>query len=348
MSMKLQIEEFGTEQNLQLVSVNRETPKYGEVEVKVEASSLAFTDTLLRRGIYPGMKKDLPLTLGYDFVGRIENIGDGVANFKIGDRVGALTISGANAEYVIHRADDLFPVPKQVVASEAENLILSWVTAYQMLFREAKSQPGDTILVHGAAGGVGHALVRLARLYQINVIATSKPADFEALKKEGVKLAFDYKDRTLWQKLKAYGAYDAIFDGVSETNFRKSYGLLSKKGVLVCFGFSAKGKGVTKTSRSIGFLSLIMVIKTIYFLITHTKARFYDIKRAKVAQPKWFQEDIQILLDLLRANKITTQTEIVHFSDLHAIRQAHKRLTEGGVRGRISLVHEPQNPSGIY
>ncbi len=339
MNVQLQISEFGSEQNLQLVKVKRESPKNGEVEVKVEASSIAFTDTLLRRGIYPGMKKHFPLTLGYDFVGKIEAIGEGVNNFKIGDRVGALTISGANSEHVIHHADDLFLVPTEVNAAEAESLILSWVTAYQMLFREGKSKKGDTILVHGAAGGVGHALVRLAQFYQINVVATSKPSDFEDLKKLGVKAVFDYSDASLWQKLKQQGGYDAIFDGVSDTNFKKSYPLLTSNGVLVCFGFSAKGKGVEKISPGITILSLIMVLKTLFFVLTHKKARFYDIKRTKAAQPNWFKEDISILLDLLNTKKITTQVETVSFNDLNTIRAVHKKLTEGGVKGRLSLIH---------
>lgn len=339
MNSKLQISAFGSEQNLQLVKVKRESPKNDEVEIKVEASSLAFTDTLLRRGIYPGMKKQFPLTLGYDFVGSVVNIGEAVTQYKIGDRVGALTIRGANAEYVVHNADDLFPVPAEVDAAEAESLILSWGTAYQMLFREAKSKKGDTILVHGAAGGVGQALVKLAQLYQINVVATAKPIDFANLKKLNVKSVFDFTDKSLWQNLTKQGKYDAIFDGVSETNFKKSYSMLSENGILVCFGFSAQGKGVEKISPKVLFQSLIMVVKALFFIFTHKKAKFYDIKRIKAAQPNWFKEDISVLFDLLNTKKIDTQVATIPFSDIKAIRAVHKQLTEGGVKGRVSIIH---------
>jgi NADPH:quinone reductase-like Zn-dependent oxidoreductase len=176
MNLRLQIATFGTEQNLELIEVKRKKPTFGEVEIKVEASSLSFTDTLLRRGIYPGMKKEFPLTLGYDFIGRVETLGDGVTEWQIGDRVGALTIKGANSKFVVHSSKDLFPVPDAVKAEEAESLILSWITAYQMMFREADVKANDTILIHGAAGGVGNAIVRLAQYYSINVV--EKPYAF--------------------------------------------------------------------------------------------------------------------------------------------------------------------------
>ncbi|MCZ8091248.1 zinc-binding dehydrogenase [Flavobacterium sp.] len=339
MNLRLQIATFGTEQNLELIEVKRKKPTFGEVEIKVEASSLSFTDTLLRRGIYPGMKKEFPLTLGYDFIGRVETLGDGVTEWQIGDRVGALTIKGANSKFVVHSSKDLFPVPDAVKAEEAESLILSWITAYQMMFREADVKANDTILIHGAAGGVGNAIVRLAQYYSINVVATAKTNDHEGLKKLGVKNCFDYNDTTLWQKLNSVGGYDAIFDGVSENNFKKSYKLLKSDGTLVCFGFSAKVKNVEKITPKITLLSLLMILKTLFFVFTHKKAKFYDIKRTKVAQPYWFKEDITVLLDLLNTKKIKTQVETIPFTDLKSIRANHKKLTTGGVKGRISIIH---------
>ncbi|MFN5772726.1 MAG: hypothetical protein ACK447_06540 [Flavobacterium sp.] len=83
----------------------------------------------------------------------------------------------------------------------------------------------------------------------------------------------------------------------------------------------------------------MMVLKTVFFLFTHNKAKFYDIKRAKVAQPYWFKEDINVMLDLLNTNKIKTQVETIPFTDLKSIRANHKKLTMGGVKGRISIIH---------
>src|SRR5215208_3822924 len=145
--------------------VEREVPEPGpgEARVRVLAAGVAFADVMMRRGLYPGVP-DFPFTPGYDLVGEVEDLGPGVSGVAVGQRVAALAQVGAHAQYVALPAGELVPVPAGVDAAEAASLPVNYVTAYQMLFRVAKVKPGERILVHGAAGGVGTALLQLGGL----------------------------------------------------------------------------------------------------------------------------------------------------------------------------------------
>src|SRR6185437_14154537 len=134
----------------------------GEVRVRVLASSVNYTEVLIRRHLYPQtMRLQPPFVLGYDVVGEIDQVGDGVRGFQVGDRVADMTVVGSNAAYRTLRVDDLTRVPPGVDAAEAATLILSWMTAYQLLHRAAHVQRCQRVLVHGAAGAVGQALLVL-------------------------------------------------------------------------------------------------------------------------------------------------------------------------------------------
>ena len=132
-------------------------PGPGEVRVRVLASGLEYTDVVIRRHLYPQtMRRQPPFVLGYDVVGEIDQLGDDVRGFQLGDRVADVTVVGSNAAYRTLRASDLIHVPAGIDAADAAALILSWTTAYQLLHRAAGVQRGQRVLVHGAAGAVGH------------------------------------------------------------------------------------------------------------------------------------------------------------------------------------------------
>jgi NADPH:quinone reductase-like Zn-dependent oxidoreductase len=135
----------------------------GQVRVRVLASGIEYTDVVIRRHLYAQtMFRRPPFVMGYDVVGEIDQLGEGVSGFQIGDRVADLTVVGSNAAYRALRAKDLARVPKGVDAAEAAALILSWTTALQLLHRSARVQRGQRVLVQGAAGAVGQALLVLA------------------------------------------------------------------------------------------------------------------------------------------------------------------------------------------
>ncbi|MFN8530126.1 MAG: alcohol dehydrogenase catalytic domain-containing protein [Anaerolineae bacterium] len=147
-------------------------PKPGEVRIKMLATSACFTDTLIRRGRYMGVKERLPFSPGYDLVGQIDAVGEGVTHLRVGQRVAALTVTGAYAEYVCLPADECVLVPDSLDPAEAVSMVLTYVTAYQMLHRLAKAQRGQRILVHGASGAVGSALLQLGKLLELEVFGT--------------------------------------------------------------------------------------------------------------------------------------------------------------------------------
>ena len=129
---------------------------WGDVRVRMLASGLEYTDVVIRPNLYPQtMRRRPPFVLGYDVVGEIDQLGDGVSGFQLGDRVADMTVIGSNATYRTLRADRLARVPSGVDPTEAATLILSWTTAYQLLHRAARVQRGQRALVQGAAGPVG-------------------------------------------------------------------------------------------------------------------------------------------------------------------------------------------------
>jgi NADPH:quinone reductase len=171
----VQVGRFGDPDVIEVVDAPLPTAGRGEVRLRVLASSLNYTEVLIRRHLYPQtMRLRPPFVMGYDVVGEIDQIGDGVRDFQVGDRVADMTVVGSNADYRTLRADDVARVPAGVDAAEAATLILSWTTAYQLLHRAARVQRGQRVLVHGAAGAVGQALLVLGRLAGLELWGTAR------------------------------------------------------------------------------------------------------------------------------------------------------------------------------
>jgi len=159
---------FGDPDGLEIVDAPLPTAGRGEVRVRVLASSLNYTEVLIRRPLYPQtMHLRLPFVIGYDVVGEIDQIGDGVRDFQIGDRVADMTVVGSNADYRTLPADDVVRVPAGVDAAEAATLILSWTTAYQLLHRAARVRRGQRVLVHGAASAIRPHVAELITFDQV-------------------------------------------------------------------------------------------------------------------------------------------------------------------------------------
>src|SRR5512136_1537661 len=173
----VQLRRFGGPEELEVVDAPLPTAGRSEVRVRVLASGLEYTDVVIRRHLYPQtMLRRPPFVMGYDVVGEIDQLGDGVSGFQLGDRVADMTVLGSNAMYRTLRADHLVRVPAGVDAAEAAALILSWTTAYQLLHRAARVQQGQRVLVQGAAGAVGQALVVLGGLADLELWGTGRGA----------------------------------------------------------------------------------------------------------------------------------------------------------------------------
>ena len=229
----VQVRRFGGPDGLEVVDAPLPTAGRGEVRVRVLASSVEYTDVLIRRHLYPQtMRRRPPFVLGYDVVGEIDQLGDGVSGFQLGDRVADMTVLGSNAAYRTLRADHLTRVPAGVDAAEAATLILSWTTAYQLLHRAARVQRGQRVLVHGAAGAVGQALLVLGRLAGLELWGTAR-GEHAALVRELGATPIDYQREDFTRVLP--GGFDVVFDGIGEDGYRRSFAALKRGGLLCAY-----------------------------------------------------------------------------------------------------------------
>src|SRR5262245_36116530 len=174
--------------------------------------------------------------MGYEVVGEIDQLGDGVSGLHLGDRVADMTVLGSNAAYRTLRADQLTRVPAGVDAAEAAAMILSWTTAYQLLHRAARVRPGQRVLVHGAAGAVGQALLVLGKMAGVELWGTARGKHAGLIRELG-GTPIDYQHEDFTRALP--GGFDVVFDGIGEEGFRRSLAALKPGGLLCFYGYSA-------------------------------------------------------------------------------------------------------------
>src|SRR6516164_1207427 len=332
----VRVSRFGSPDELQVIDAPMPSAKRGEVRVRVLASSLNYTEVLIRRHLYPQtMRLRPPFVMGYDVVGVIDQIGDGVRDFQIGDRVADMTVVGSNAEYRTLRAGDVARVPAGVDAAEAATLILSWTTAYQLLHRAARVQRGQRVLVHGAAGAVGQALLVLGKLAGLELWGTAR-GEHGALVRELGATPIDYQREDFTRVLP--GGFDVIVDGVGEDGYRCSYAALKRGGLLCAIGFSASVQAQRR------MLPIVMEIARLHLwrlLPGGKRARFYSVNVMRARHPTWFKEDLERLFGLLATGAIRPHVaERISFDE---VADAHRRLEAGGLEGKLVLC--PDLPS---
>jgi NADPH:quinone reductase-like Zn-dependent oxidoreductase len=332
----VQVRRFGGADGLEVVDAPLPTAGRGEVRVRVLASSVQYTDVLIRRHLYPQtMHRRPPFVMGYDVVGEIDQLGDGVSGFQVGDRVADMTVVGSNAAYRTLRTDGLARVPSGLDVAEAATLILSWTTAYQLLHRAARVQPGQRVLVHGAAGAVGQALLALGRLAGLELWGTAR-GEHAALIRELGATPIDYQHEDFTRVLP--GGFDVAFDGIAQDGYRHSFAAIKRGGLLCAYGYSA---GVQAQRR---MLTMLMWIARLYlwrWLPGSKRARFYSINVMRARHPAWFREDLGRLFDLLATRAIRPHVaERISFDE---VAEAHRRLEEGGLEGKLVLC--PDIPS---
>jgi NADPH:quinone reductase-like Zn-dependent oxidoreductase len=340
------VTQFGQPDVIQVQEENTlPAPDSDEVRIRIEASSMVFTDTLIRRGIYPYLQKEPPFTLGYDFTGVVDAVGGDVTAFKVGDRVADVTQIGGNADYIVRPAAQLIRVPSHLNPVQVETLLLSGMTAYQMLHRIAQVKPGQRILVQGGMGAVGNMLVQLGLLHGLDVVTTVSADNFAPLRTLGAE-AVDYRTSDAVQQLRTLGGrdgYHAAFDGVGLSSFRRSFGLLAPEGTLVPYGFVAPARNVTlKTPLGslIGgamFASSSALFSLWSRLPGNRSVKGYDLVSYRREFPQAYTQDIQQMFALLETRQLNP---LIHRTyPLHQIRQAHTAFSQGGIRGRIVISH---------
>ena len=313
---------------LQLVETELRAPKQGEVRIKVLACGVGRTDVAMRYGYYPYAPK-IPFVPGYEIIGEVDQTGTGVSNFQPGDRVAALTVYGGYSEYIYLEQQHLVKVPEGLDPAEAVSLILNYITAYQAMHRTAGVKAGDRVLITGASGGVGSALLDLGRLAGLKMYGLASSAKHEMLQKQG-GLAIDYRQKDWMTEVKSLepAGLDFVFDGIGGPFISKGFKLLRKGGHLVEYGFPD----------FIGMLKGMVRLSVLNALPNGRKADFYGISRDYQKDPSTVQEDMAALFNLLKSQQI--RPLVSHRMALAEAAEANRLLESGKVSGKVVLLSE--------
>ena len=334
---------YGGPDALQVIEEERPEPKHGEARVKVLAAGVSLPDVMAREGIHPETPK-VPYTPGWDLVGVVDQVGDGVIGIEPGQTVAAMPIHGAYAEFVCLPQRELVPVPAGLDAAEAVSLVLNYITAYQMMHRFAKVKPGQRVLIHGASGGVGTALMQLGRIAGLELYGTCSPRSAAAVTELG-GIPIDYKNQDYVEEiLRLTGdGVDAVFDPIGGSHMWHSREALRPGGRVVAYGntTSLRGEGLAsgrpgRRNRLHGIPIFVLYIAGGFLLPGRKRVIPYSIQWLMRARPKMFRQDLIALLDLLKQGKI--KPIIARRFPLAEARAAQELLGKGGVTGKIVLV----------
>ncbi|WP_229795175.1 zinc-binding dehydrogenase, partial [Saccharothrix coeruleofusca] len=253
-------------------------PAKGQVVLRMEATGVCFAEQQMRLGRYYDQPA-FPFVPGYDVVGTVTAVGEGVDVAMIGRRYAAVTMIGGWASSLLLEAADLVAVPDEVGSVEAEAVLVNGITAWQMLHRTAAVAPGATIVVLGANGGVGSLLVRLALHAGMTVIGTASARHHDMLREIGVS-PVDYRDPDMYRKIRelAPEGVDAVFDHVG-SDLAESWRLVRRGGTLVSYG-TAAAKNDTGNSQ-LPVLKSFSRLAAWNYLPNGKSAHFYNLWAGK-------------------------------------------------------------------
>jgi NADPH:quinone reductase-like Zn-dependent oxidoreductase len=339
---RIVVSHYGGPDALELLEEERPEPKRGGVRLRLLAAGVSLPDVMMREGIHPETPA-LPFTPGWDLVGEVDRVGVGTSGIEPGQIVAALPISGAYAEFVCLPQRELVPVPSGLDAAEAVSLVLNYVTAYQMLHRCAKVRPGQRVLIHGAAGGVGSALLQLGRLAGLEMYGTCSARTASAVSDLG-GVPIDYQQRDFVEEVHRLAqGVEVVFDGIGGGHIWRSRKAVRPGGTVVAYGLTSSLHGGRSTSahpgrrhRFRGIAIFGVFIAGGWLLPGRKRVLPYSIQWLKRLKPAWFRQDLTALLQLLRERRI--KPLIAHRFPLTEARRAHELLGAGGIIGKIVLV----------
>lgn len=329
------ITRLGGPEVLQIVEDELPEPQFGEVRVKILAAGVANTDIMLREKKIPGLGvPPVPYTPGKELVGIVDKLGEGVSTVELGQTVTATlaTAFGAYAEYICAPADEMVPVPPGLDPAEVVCLVANYVIAYQVLHRAAQVAPGQRVLIHGAAGGIGTALLQLGRLAELEMYGTASSGKHELVTNLGAT-PIDYKNEDFVERIcdLTGDGVDVVFDVIGGSYVRRSYKTLRPGGLLINFG------GVSFDSE--GMLKMLwgnLILRNILNIIPDDKAAVtYYRGRPNYSSPEWCREDLSTLYDLLAQEKIKP---VITCLPLEEAARAHDLIGNASVSGKIVLV----------
>jgi NADPH:quinone reductase len=334
---------YGGPDALQVVEEDCPEPKRGELRVRVLAAGVSLPDLMMREGIHPETPA-VPFTPGWDLVGVVDRLGGAVSGFERGQMVAALPISGAYAEFVCLPQRELVPVPSGLDPAEAVSLILNYVTAYQMLHRSAKVRVAQRVLIHGASGGVGTALLQLGHLAGLEMYGTCSSRGAPAVSDlGGIPINYQHQDFVKEIHRLTSGGVDVVFDGIGGRHIWRSREALRSGGKVVAYGLTGSLRGGRLASGRSGRRHRFRAI-AIFGLYTaggwllpgRKRVIPYSIQWLKRLRPELFRKDLLTLFGLLQEGRI--KPPIAQRFPLAEARRAHEILGKGGIIGKIVLV----------
>jgi NADPH:quinone reductase-like Zn-dependent oxidoreductase len=327
------ITRYGGPEVLQVIENDLRAPAAGEVRLKVLAAAVCRPDVSVRTGeaLYAGtpLGHKPPFVPGYAVIGVIDALGAGVSGVAVGDRVGALTVVGGYTEYLYWKSNRLIPVPSSVDPAEAVTLILNYIVAYQTLHRSAKVKAGDKVLIIGASGGIGTALLQLGQLAQLKMYGIASRSKQDILIEYGAT-PIDYHTQDFGEVIRQAepGGLDAVLDGMTRLDYiQRGLPLLRRGGTFVSFGEPA------------GFSTLLRILATVIkvkLLPNGRSVKLYGTSFYFVGDKRPFLEDWATLFQLLQTGQI--KPVIAQKFPIVEAAQANALLESGQVVGNIVLL----------
>ena len=312
---------------LQVVENELRPPAAQEARIQFLATGVGRTDINYRYGLSPFSPK-VPFVPGYEIMGIVDAIGQGVTNVAVGERVAALTGHGGYSEVIYLGEEHLVHVPASLDPAEVVVAVLNYVSAYQMLHRVAKVKTGDKILVNGASGGMGTALLELGKLAGLNMYGTASQSKHNTLTRFGA-VPIDYRNQDfvdVIQRAEPDGL-DFVFDGMGGEYGARALAVLRRGGKLVAYAAPAGLFSILKD-----MFKLIQV----NLLSNGRKAEFYGITALYMRDKKPFMEDLPRLLKYLEEGEI--KPVITGRFPLLEAGKANEWLEDGKVTGNIVLL----------
>jgi NADPH:quinone reductase len=352
------VDHYGGPEVLRVVEADVPRPGPGEVRVKVLAAGVSYTDAMLRVGSYLGVPKP-PVTPGYELIGVVEEVGPDCTRLRVGDRIGSLTVWGADAEHVCVLEANAVEVPEDLDPAEVMSLVFIYMTAYQLLHRTARVKSGETVLVHGAAGRVGTAVLELAAVAGLRVYGTCSARDRAAVERLGA-VAIDYRSEDFLAQVRELTdgeGVDVALDGFGGGLSLRSFRALRPGGRLVVFGHSGTVAHGRKSWRGwIKWYAATAAVALWGLLSPRRRVLVYRVQKLREGRqvlpvsghrpalpvgggprdPDWFRVDFRALLGLLREGKI--HPVVADRLPMSAARRAHELLESSADKGKLVLV----------
>lgn len=315
------------------------TTQTGQVLVKVEAFGLNFAEVIARRGLYPDAPP-MPFIPGYDFVGRVESVGHGVESHWIGKRVTGMTRFGSYAEYCCTAATGIVEVPADMPATHATALSVQYATAYYSAFMVTNLFPGDKVLVHAGAGGVGTALIQLAKWRGCTVIATAGSKEkIERVLQLGADFGINYRKKSYPKEVKKILGNDRLditFNAIAGKSFKQDKSLIGAGGRIVLYG------AADRIGKKGGLLANLLLLKRMgriipIFLIGQSHS-IIGVNMLKIAdaKPQILSKALTELMKLYDQGVIMPQKG--HSYTIDKLAEAHTALEERKTMGKV-VVH---------